>query len=473
MQRLELPPNMAFVNDDHYPDLSERKNEVVPELVYSQQIQRFEGCIAQNDVPCLEADALESFNEITALSRVYKRVQAFEADALTTTSTTRSRGWSALSGISSARVSTIGVIALPLRQSELDGIRDIGSFQMSLNYVNQARDDLQTVWIYLQETLNKLMPLEQNLDMKTWMRFYTKVHNFCTSGASTTISHAGSNNARCVHLPSERLYILLNMFLSGYLKQKTAIAETYTGEALLSFYVLEWKKYIKAAEFINCLFRYLNRHWVRVQRHEGRKDVYDIYTLHLVRWNLDFWEEVRSRIIVALLQSIKRSRDGQIVEQLLITATIDSWGFPRLDEEDCASSILDVYKRDFEQPFLHATKEYYQQISKHLIAENSVTEYMKKAELRLEDESHRVGLFLRPETVEILMNVCNRTLITDHIVLLQADFQPLLDKERKEDLTRMYKLLCRTKKDLGPLKDKFDAYLQKDDLGQCGNVRLG
>ena len=62
-------------------------------------------------------------------------------------------------------------------------------------------------------------------------------------------------------------------------------SQTHVDEALLNFYIREWNRYTTAAKFINDLFRYLNRHWVRREKDEGKKDIYDVYT---VSYSCDF-----------------------------------------------------------------------------------------------------------------------------------------------------------------------------------------
>ena len=50
-------------------------------------------------------------------------------------------------------------------------------------------------------------------------------------------------------------------------------------EALLRYYAQEWDRYTTGANYINRLFTYLNRHWVKRERDEGRKGVYTVYTV--------------------------------------------------------------------------------------------------------------------------------------------------------------------------------------------------
>lgn len=58
-------------------------------------------------------------------------------------------------------------------------------------------------------------------------------------------------------------------------------SDSLQDEALLRYYAAEWDRYTTGANYINRLFTYLNRHWVKRERDEGRKGVYPVYT---VRW---------------------------------------------------------------------------------------------------------------------------------------------------------------------------------------------
>lgn len=52
-------------------------------------------------------------------------------------------------------------------------------------------------------------------------------------------------------------------------------------EDLLQYYAKEWDRYTTGANYINRLFTYLNRHWVKREKDEGRKGVYTVYTVRI------------------------------------------------------------------------------------------------------------------------------------------------------------------------------------------------
>jgi cullin 1 len=308
-------------------------------------------------------------------------------------------------------------------------------------------------WTYLEAGVEKIMTdLRGGMDMKTYMGLYTAIHNFCTAqkavaGANTFSAH---NNRGGAHLLGEDLYQHLIDYLKVHLQGVQTASKEHVDEALLTFYIKEWKRYTTAGQYNNHLFRYLNRHWVKREMDEGKKNIYDIYTLHLVRWKEDMFTGTQESVMRSVLKLVEKQRNGETIEQSQIKAVVDSFVSLGLDESDSSKTTLDVYKEYFEKPFLKATTEYYDHESKQFLAENSVVEYMKKAEARLDEEKDRVPLYLLSEIMSPLMRCCEEALITAHSQALREEFQILLDHDKQEDLGRMYKLLARIPEGLDP-----------------------
>lgn len=197
---------------------------------------------------------------------------------------------------------------------------------------------------------------------------------------------------------------------------------------------------------------------------EGKKNIYDIYTLHLVRWRDDMFMDTQEKVMAAVLKLVEKERNGETIERSQIKSVVDSFVSLGLDESDSTKSTLEIYKEYFEKPFLAATAEYYEKESAQFLAENSVVEYMKKAEDRLDQEKERVSLYLLNEITVPLMRCAEKALIADHSGQLRDEFQVLLDNDRREDLARMYKLLARIPDGLNPLRNRFEAHVRKAGL---------
>ncbi|KAE8444503.1 hypothetical protein EG329_000487 [Mollisiaceae sp. DMI_Dod_QoI] len=336
------------------------------------------------------------------------------------------------------------------------------------------REDLEATWKYLEAGVSKIMSnLQEGMDMTTYMGVYTAVHNFCTSQKAVS-NHSGviGGAHRGAHLLGEDLYQNLITYLNGYLKELVATSKTHSDEALLAFYIREWDRYTTAAKYINHLFRYLNRHWVKREMDEGKKNIYDVYTLHLVQWRMTLFSEVHDKVMDAVLKMVEKQRHGETIEHSQIKSIVDSFVSLGLDEADPTKSTLDVYRFNFERPFLEATKAFYQAESKQFVAENSIVEYMKKAEVRLDEEEERVNMYLHQDIIVPLKKTCNTALIADHSGILRDEFQVLLDNDRYEDMQRMYNLLSRIPDGLDPLRSKFEAHVRKAGLAAVAKVAV-
>lgn len=336
------------------------------------------------------------------------------------------------------------------------------------------KDDLDETWTFLEKGIDSVMlNLEGGLDMKSYMALYTAVHNFCTSQKAVTNGQGGLQAHRGAHLLGEELYKLLGEYLARHLRDVYVQSENHTGEALLGFYIRQWARYTTAAKYINHIFKYLNRHWVKREIEEGKKNVYDVYTLHLVKWKDDFFQRVHEKVMAAVLELVEKQRNGETIDQSQIKSIVDSFVSLGLDENDSTKSTLEVYRFYFEKPFIAATRTYYDNESRQFVAENSVVEYMKKAEARLEEEKARVGLYLHPDITKSLTETCLDALVTAHSGLLRDEFQVLLDNERQDDLARMYRLLSRIKDGLDPLRAKFETHVRKAGLAAVEKVAAG
>ncbi|KAK5660506.1 hypothetical protein OQA88_13054 [Cercophora sp. LCS_1] len=339
----------------------------------------------------------------------------------------------------------------------------------------QVRDDIDSTWQYLQGGISKIMlNLQEGVDLQTYMGIYTAVHNFCTSQKAVGFHTPSNINAagahRGAHLLGEDLYKKLTEYLTEHLTKLCAESDAHTDEALLAFYIKEWQRYTVAAKYIHHLFRYLNRHWVKREMDEGKKSIYDVYTLHLVRWRDVMFQHTSSRVMDAVLKLVEKQRNGETIEYNQIKQVVESFVSLGLDEGDNSKTTLDVYRFHFEKPFLQATTLFYQAESKQFVAENSVVEYMKKAEARLDEEEERVKMYLHPDIGISLKKTCNQVLIAEHSNILRDEFQVLLDNDREEDMARMYGLLSRVQDGLDPLRNKFEAHVRKAGLAAVAKV---
>ncbi|KAE9389355.1 Cullin-domain-containing protein [Gymnopus androsaceus JB14] len=304
----------------------------------------------------------------------------------------------------------------------------------------------------------------------TYTNLYTTVYNYCTS---TKMHGKPDSNRTGANLVGADLYVKLSEYFIEHfkpMKQKTAGLQD---EELLRYYATEWDRYTTGANFLNRLFTYLNRYWVKRERDEGKKTVYQVYTLALAQWKQHFFVPIQkedSKLAGALLRLIERQRNGEVIDQGLVKKVVFSFVSLGLDNNDPNKECLDVYKEHFETPFIEATEKYYKKESETFLASNTVSEYLKKAEDRLREEEDRIERYLHTKTRKELISKCEHVLIREHSELMWESFQKLLDFDQDEDLQRMYALLSRIPEGLEPLRKRFEAHVKQAGLSSVSKL---
>jgi len=189
--------------------------------------------------------------------------------------------------------------------------------------------------------------------------------------------------------------------------------------------------------------------------------------LCLVQWKINFFIPIQnndSKLAGAILRLIERQRNGQEIDQGLVKRFVDSFVSLGLDEDNINIVNLDVYKNHFEIPFLGATEKYYKLKSETFLAENSVSDYLKKAEEWLKEEEDCVERNLNTETRKLLISSCVQVLIREHLKLMYEASQSFFAHDKDGDLRRIYRLLAKTPDDLEPLRSKFEEHVREAGL---------
>ncbi|KAL7420574.1 ubiquitin ligase (cullin) of SCF [Cryptotrichosporon argae] len=329
--------------------------------------------------------------------------------------------------------------------------------------------DLKTVWAFISVGVDHIMKRMQTdgMSFAYYILLYTCIYDYCTNPTKASAGMFKATPARGASLQGSDLYGSLQKYLDEHVKRMREEGERLGDTELLKYYAREWDRYTVGAEFLNKLFNYLNKHWVKREKDEGRKDVYNVYTLALVSWKRNFFDSIQkrkdeaSRLTQAVLRQIEQQRNGEEIDTSLLKKVIESYVSLGIDEStDQHRQNLEVYQECFQVHFLAATERYYEAESSAFIAGNSVSDYMKKAEDRLEEETRRVDAYLHDSTRKDLKERCELVLISNHRHTLWDEFKALLDGDRESDLARMYGLLIRVSGGLEPLRNIFEGHVK-------------
>ncbi|KAJ1361358.1 hypothetical protein KIN20_020581 [Parelaphostrongylus tenuis] len=361
------------------------------------------------------------------------------------------------------------------------------------------------VWEDLYSGL-KSVYLREVMRSARYMELYTSVYDFCTAVSVNqspgVVGRATRSNARSSHhrnfagddgappatdFVGVEMYSKLTTFIEAYVREKLEGARDLLGEDLLHYYTTEWSEFRFSSKVVDGIFSYLNRHWIKRELDEGNGNIYMIYTvwsstslLALVIWKRILFMESKERVTDAVLELIRRERNGETVCRKLIRDVTDCYVELGIEEDEnpnqerssqpIPSAKLKVYMDHFEAKFLRETENYYANEAQVFLESNPLTEYMKKVERRLEDERTRCDMYLHMTTQEPLSKTCEKVLIEAQLELFQNEFGALLEANKDDDLARMYKLCERVEDGLNNLRSALESHITKEGLAAIGKV---
>ena len=331
-------------------------------------------------------------------------------------------------------------------------------------------EDLEATWAYLQDGVVGIMEtLHQGMSFQRCIELYTVIYNFCTQNKMHRFGDT-SGGVKGAHLMGAELYDRLSAYMQRHLKRLRSNGSDLRGERLLSYYTECWTDYTVGAGFVHHIFRYLNRYWVKREMDEGKSAVYDVYTLCLVLWRRHLFEPLQQPLLHAVLEHIERQRNGELIDTHLVKLAIESYVSLGIDQQDPTRPTLEVYEEKFSKPFLEDTTRYYAAESEQFLQNNSVPDYLKKAEQRLHEEKERVDLYLHSSSLAPLLHTSEKALLSAHAQLLQENFRVLLEHDRREDMERIYRLLDRIDDGLKPLRAIFNEHVQQAGLAAVERI---
>uniref|UniRef100_A0A673YYB4 Cullin-2 n=1 Tax=Salmo trutta TaxID=8032 RepID=A0A673YYB4_SALTR len=258
--------------------------------------------------------------------------------------------------------------------------------------------------------------------------------------------------ALCVAYPEplgERLYTETKVFLENHVRQlykKVLESE----EKVLVMYHRYWEEYSKGADYMDCLYRYLNTQFIKknklteadLQYGYGGVDMneplMEIGELALDMWRKLMIEPLQAVLIRMLLNEIKNDRCGEDPNQKVIHGVINS--------------------------FVH------------------VEQYKKKFPLkvlgRLKDEEVRCRKYLHPSSYAKVIHECQQRMVADHLQFLHGECQNIIRQEkrdgqsgyRSDDMANMYTLLRAVSSGLPHMIQELQIHIHDEGLRATSNL---
>ncbi|XP_072432220.1 cullin-2 isoform X1 [Chiloscyllium punctatum] len=291
--------------------------------------------------------------------------------------------------------------------------------------------------------------------------------------------------ALCVAYPEplgERLYTETKIFLENHVQhlyKKVLDSE----EQILTMYHKYWEEYSKGADYMDCLYRYLNTQFIKknklteadLQYGYGGVDIIEplmeIGELALDMWKKMMIEPLQTVLIRMLLREIKNDRCGENPNQKVIHGVINSFVHV---EQYKKKFPLKFYQDLFEGSFLTETGEYYKQEASNLLQESNCSQYMEKVLARLKDEEVRCRKYLHPSSYAKVIHECQQRMVADHLQFLHGECQNIIKQERREgekyDMANIYTLLRAVSNGLPHMIQELQNHIHDEGLRSISNL---
>ncbi|KAM6281206.1 cullin-2 isoform 1-T3 [Porphyrio hochstetteri] len=316
--------------------------------------------------------------------------------------------------------------------------------------------------------------------------------------------------ALCVAYPEplgERLYTETKIFLENHVRhlhKRVLEAE----EQVLVMYHRYWEEYSKGADYMDCLYRYLNTQFIKknklteadLQYGYGGVDMneplMEIGELALDMWRKLMIEPLQAILIRMLLREMKNpstlptrqaeyqlkhfcfnttgsrqdlefDRCGEDPNQKVIHGVINSFVHV---EQYKKKFPLKFYQEIFECPFLNETGEYYKQEASNLLQESNCSQYMEKVLGRLKDEEMRCRKYLHPSSYGKVIHECQQRMVADHLQFLHAECHNIIRQEKRSDMANMYTLLRAVSSGLPHMIQELQNHIHDEGLRATSNL---
>ncbi|XP_029865074.1 cullin-2 isoform X3 [Aquila chrysaetos chrysaetos] len=269
-----------------------------------------------------------------------------------------------------------------------------------------------------------------------------------------------------------------------------------------------WEEYSKGADYMDCLYRYLNTQFIKknklteadLQYGYGGVDMneplMEIGELALDMWRKLMIEPLQSILIRMLLREIKnpstpptRQAEYQLTHFCFnTTGSRQDLEFDRCGEDPNQKVIhgvinsfvhveqykkkfpLKFYQEIFECPFLNETGEYYKQEASNLLQESNCSQYMEKVLGRLKDEEMRCRKYLHPSSYGKVIHECQQRMVADHLQFLHAECHNIIRQEKRSDMANMYTLLRAVSSGLPHMIQELQNHIHDEGLRATSNL---
>ncbi|KAI9106100.1 Cullin [Phlyctochytrium arcticum] len=207
-----------------------------------------------------------------------------------------------------------------------------------------------------------------------------------------------------------------------------------------------WQDHTTCMLMIRDILMYMDRVYVKAA------DVAPVYDMGLMLFRDEIIRTkshpIHQNLMDTILYRIRLERDGEVIDRSSLKSVIDMLGGLNDSIGNARSGTeKTVYEIDFETRFLETTREFYKLEVQNNLRTCDASEYLRKAERRLQEEEQRVANYLLPATEPKLRLVLEEELLASSlkavIEMENSGLLSMLAHNKLSDLSRMYSLFGR------------------------------
>ncbi|KAG9289195.1 hypothetical protein G9A89_022504 [Geosiphon pyriformis] len=306
------------------------------------------------------------------------------------------------------------------------------------------------------------------LDRVSGMKMYQSVYDMCTATPKAY---------------TEKLFNSIADFLNDY--TVTVRKTILDHDDVVNAYAKEWNHFYLASDFSSRLCDYLNKLLLKVKETPGiaapeKRTVGDgkykrqtVQALAYLIWKervvYPIKESQSDRLMYKIFEMIRKDRDEEeIVPDVVAEAVLSLVELNSLTEQP-----LHLYIEEFEKPYLRHTKEYYRCEAARVISEYTISQYMRKACQRLEQEVARNSKYCHTSSHDTIIKECETQYVAAHQSRIHNEFEAMVSNERYEDCSMAYNLLSRITGGVNPLLEIFERYITYIGKGLISRMGTG
>ncbi|KAD3068653.1 hypothetical protein E3N88_36533 [Mikania micrantha] len=306
--------------------------------------------------------------------------------------------------------------------------------------------ELDEGWDFMQRGIQKLKKIleghQEQFSSEEYMMLYTTIYDMCTQ--------------KPPHDYSQQLYDKYREAFEEYIKSTVlpSLREKHD-EFMLRELVKRWANHKLMVRWLSRFFHYLDRYFIT------RRSLPALNEVGLTCFRESVYEETKGKARDAVIALIDQEREGEQIDRALLKNVLGIYVEIGMGQMDC-------YVQDFETYMLTDTAAYYSRKASNWIVEDSCPDYMLKAEDCLKKEKDRVLNYLHTSSEpKLLENVQNELLVTYSSQLLEKEHsgcRTLLQDDKVEDLTRMFRLFSKIPKGLDPVASMFKQHVTAEGM---------